>query len=1311
MAKTIKGATITFEVTSDGSLKVVEKEAKKAKKGLDGTSKSAGDVRRNMQAMSGRVESGSKAFARMQQGTGGLVQSYAVLASTLFALGAAFRVMQNAADFQALQASQLAFAEVTGANMKQLTADVQAATRSQVDLQKAGSSTAIMFAKGFSSEQMVAVADASTKASIALGRNFEDTFNRIVQGTTKAEPELLDELGITLRLETATRRYAASIGKTREELTTYEKSQAVLNETLRQAESNFSAIGDKVPVNQLNQLATTFSDLMQSILGVITPLANFFANVLNKNIVAAIAVIGLFAKSMGGEILGALGVDIESFTTNTAARMERLAASVTQSTAKMKAGFSAFKSGGFSPEALAADTQGAAKKLARGSKSPVLKRAAKGTMSGTDKANLSKALKSAEQQYQKHGKIVSGIFKGKDIAVVRSLELSFAKQRMSVKGFEGVSRRVAATVQGAFVASFNVIKVAGQGTFLLLSKAAQGFGKVANRVLGAAGTIGIVLLVIQGLIAAFNSWRSIVAGFIKIWAKLLEGLGGLAGFFGFEKAQKGLQGMAESARDSARAYEDAQKEIDREKEKLEELAKSAENARQKLIDLENMRNPIIGIDQLTSVDDLVKLGNAIGTSGLADHIKKINEATADQKTTKGYRDLVYHTTAYFDKLKILYPELQQFKDITQLSDKQLAELDSTINKASSNFGQFKNNIKETVEQVENLRKEYVTLAAGTTFDKEANAARKLAGALQLASEKARNLKVIGEGTLSQLEGILGINLDYLKGLENQVELAQELLDAHLKMVKTLADEEHLTKRIAALRDRENKKLGALNTRTNKYVAKQNDLLVMRRELSDLIDKQNFAERVALDLTDGRSATEAKVLETHNDQIEAKEAQIKLLENELSLVQRIGDTFIESFEQSASTNLTDAILGTKKAYQAVDAIRNAMKKAVTQELVNSFLVDPMTKGMSRLLQKASEAMDPDSMLKKILTKELTPEEKAAKQTQEALVTHAQNLATILGQHATAIATSMGVPNAGVSDPTGGAGSGPGGDGTGDDNKKNIDSKTGQTIGEQIEEVITKGTNTGGTGFSAMFGDLGKTIDTFGGNLMGLLKGDGTGLFGKGEGGANSLFGDLFADMFGEGGMMKNFMGNLMGEGGIGGALQGLLGGGGTGGLLGGLMGGSGGGILGGLLGGGGGGMMGLLKPLLGMIPGIGPLLSMLPFAKGGLIGNKMPIGLANGGIMPRYAKGGIATQPTYLVGEGKQNEAVVPLPDNKSIPVDLGKGANATNNTSINVNIDGSGASADVTADGGSALAEAINASVMSTIMKEQAPGGILNPTG
>ena len=59
-------------------------------------------------------------------------------------------------------------------------------------------------------------------------------------------------------------------------------------------------------------------------------------------------------------------------------------------------------------------------------------------------------------------------------------------------------------------------------------------------------------------------------------------------------------------------------------------------------------------------------------------------------------------------------------------------------------------------------------------------------------------------------------------------------------------------------------------------------------------------------------------------------------------------------------------------------------------------------------------------------------------------------------------------------------------------------------------------------------------------------------------------------------------------------------------------------------------------------------------------SQMPAGMAfaNGGIAPggfrAFANGGVVSGPTLgLVGEGKYNEAVVPLPDGKSIPVQLG----------------------------------------------------------
>ena len=61
-------------------------------------------------------------------------------------------------------------------------------------------------------DNLTELAEAARTVSIALGRDVTDSFNRLVRGVTKAEPELLDELGIILRLEEATTKYAASLG-------------------------------------------------------------------------------------------------------------------------------------------------------------------------------------------------------------------------------------------------------------------------------------------------------------------------------------------------------------------------------------------------------------------------------------------------------------------------------------------------------------------------------------------------------------------------------------------------------------------------------------------------------------------------------------------------------------------------------------------------------------------------------------------------------------------------------------------------------------------------------------------------------------------------------------------------------------------------------------------------------------------------------------------------------------------------------------------------------------------------------------------
>jgi len=98
----------------------------------------------------------------------------------------------------------------------------------------------------------------------------------------------------------------------------------------------------------------------------------------------------------------------------------------------------------------------------------------------------------------------------------------------------------------------------------------------------------------------------------------------------------------------------------------------------------------------------------------------------------------------------------------------------------------------------------------------------------------------------------------------------------------------------------------------------------------------------------------------------------------------------------------------------------------------------------------------------------------------------------------------------------------------------------------------------------------------------------------------------------------------------------------------------------------------------------------------------------GGFTP-FANGGIVKGPTLgLVGEGRYNEAVVPLPDGKKIPVEMGKGAGGGVNSSVVVNINNDGSS-DSTTKGaqGNQLAKGIEGAVKDVIMREMRPGGMI----
>jgi len=310
MSKKRDGGSVKVKITDGGSLKDLGKKAKDAGKNMGSVAKNVNESDRRLKSLSNQTSNTTKAFSKQAQTIGGgLVPIYATIAAQVFAVSAAFRFLQDAMQTRNMIEGQKAFGAVTGTAYAALTASIQTATANMLSFQEAASAAAIGTAAGLTRSQMEGLGQAAKNASLALGRDLTDSFNRLVRGVTKAEPELLDELGIILRLEPATEKYAQMIGKTRQELNAFERSQAVANEVLDQAERKFGAIQKIMDEDAfaLGQFAKEFDDLMKIVkektADVLIPIVKF----LKDNLYSLLGVIGLLVAPIVTQLMPNFG--------------------------------------------------------------------------------------------------------------------------------------------------------------------------------------------------------------------------------------------------------------------------------------------------------------------------------------------------------------------------------------------------------------------------------------------------------------------------------------------------------------------------------------------------------------------------------------------------------------------------------------------------------------------------------------------------------------------------------------------------------------------------------------------------------------------------------------------------------------------------------------------------------------------------------------------------------------------------------------------------------------------------------------------
>ncbi len=126
----------------------------------------------------------------------------------------------------------------------------------------------------------------------------------------------------------------------------------------------------------------------------------------------------------------------------------------------------------------------------------------------------------------------------------------------------------------------------------------------------------------------------------------------------------------------------------------------------------------------------------------------------------------------------------------------------------------------------------------------------------------------------------------------------------------------------------------------------------------------------------------------------------------------------------------------------------------------------------------------------------------------------------------------------------------------------------------------------------------------------------------------------------------------------------------------------------------------------MLGGVGSYLSSL-FANGGI--------MTSGGPLPlnKYANGGVANSPQMAIfGEGRGPEAYVPLPDGRSIPVNMrggGGGGGQVNHVTNHISIASDGSS-QVTPQQANQMAQGLTYAIQQELIRQHRDGGIFSST-
>ncbi|QEQ93451.1 tail length tape measure protein [Salmonella phage 2-3] len=231
-------------------------------RGFNDTTTSAGRASRALGNTSGSARGATRDFAAMAKVGGSLPLMYAAIASNVFVLQSAFEQLKMGDQLNRLEKFGTIVGTQTGTPVQTLARSLQEAAGYAISFEEAMRQASSASAYGFGAEQLNKFGLVARRAAAVLGVDMTDALNRVIKGVSKQEIELLDELGVTIRLNDAYADYvkqlnAANTGITYNvnSLSTFQKQQAYANAVIAESTKRFGYLDDVLRATPWEQFA------------------------------------------------------------------------------------------------------------------------------------------------------------------------------------------------------------------------------------------------------------------------------------------------------------------------------------------------------------------------------------------------------------------------------------------------------------------------------------------------------------------------------------------------------------------------------------------------------------------------------------------------------------------------------------------------------------------------------------------------------------------------------------------------------------------------------------------------------------------------------------------------------------------------------------------------------------------------------------------------------------------------------------------------------------------------------------------------